>query len=64
VVTPLQPLEVRPRVAAESLGVSERQVQRLAAAGELERVGTGRNMRIVWASVLAYHERRRRGEVN
>jgi excisionase family DNA binding protein len=57
------PLEVTVADAARQLGISERQVQRLAAAGELERVGDGRNMRIVYASIEAYHERRRSREV-
>ncbi len=39
--------------AAEALGVSLRQVRRLAADGKLEKVGTGQAKRITTRSILA-----------
>lgn len=57
----IEPVLLRPRDAGAALGVSAKTIYRLIAAGEVEAVRLGADMKVVPESLVAYRERLRAG---
>jgi excisionase family DNA binding protein len=64
-IPPLERLQVRPREAAALLSISERELRRLSARGEIPRIGRGRLVRYALDDLRNWQQGNRTGgEIN